>query len=36
MAVLDPQGRMSGLLQQPFDPALIAAYMAALTQATAP
>ena len=36
MAVLDPQGRMSGLLQQPFDPALIAADMAALTQATAP
>ena len=36
MAVLDPQGRMSGLVQPPFDPAAIAADMAALTAATAP
>ncbi|GAB2618791.1 SCO family protein [Novilysobacter erysipheiresistens] len=36
MAVLDPQGRMSGLVQPPFDPAAIAADMAALTAASAP
>ena len=36
MAVLDPQGRMSGLVQQPLDPAAIAADMAALTRATSP
>ncbi|MGH8085884.1 MAG: SCO family protein [Lysobacter sp.] len=36
MAVLDPQGRMSGLVQPPFDPAAIAADMAALTAAAAP
>ena len=36
MAVLDPQGRMSGLIQPPFDPNAIAADMAALTRATAP
>ncbi|KGM57183.1 hypothetical protein N799_10090 [Lysobacter arseniciresistens ZS79] len=36
MAVLDPQGRMSGLVQPPFDPNLIAADLAALTQAAAP
>jgi len=36
MAVLDPQGRMSGLIQPPFDPKAIAVDMAALTAATAP
>jgi protein SCO1/2 len=36
MALLDPQGRMTGLVQPPFDPAAIAADMAALTAATAP
>jgi len=36
MAVLDPQGRMSGLVQPPFQPALIAADLAALTRAAAP
>lgn len=36
MAVLDPQGRMSGLVQPPFDPNAIAADMAALTAAAAP
>jgi protein SCO1/2 len=36
MAVLDPQGRMSGLIQPPFDPAAIAADMAVLTAASAP
>lgn len=36
MAVLDPQGRMSGLIQPPFDPNAIAADMAALTAAAAP
>ena len=36
MAVLDPQGRMSGLVQQPLDPAAIAADLAALTRATSP
>lgn len=36
IAVLDPQGRMSGLVQPPFDPAAIAADMAALTAAAAP
>jgi len=36
MAVLDPQGRMSGLVQPPFDPAAIAADLAALTAAAAP
>ena len=36
MAVLDPQGRMSGLVQQPLDPVAIAADLAALTRATSP
>lgn len=36
LAVLDPQGRMSGLIQPPFDAKAIAADMAALTAATAP
>lgn len=34
MAVLDPQGRMSGIVQPPFDPRLIAQDMIALTQAS--
>jgi protein SCO1/2 len=34
MAVLDPQGRMTGIVQPPFDPAAIAADMTALTQAS--
>jgi protein SCO1/2 len=33
MAVLDPQGRMVGFIKPPFQPRLIAADMAALTQA---
>ncbi|RDZ28824.1 SCO family protein [Lysobacter silvisoli] len=33
MAVLDPQGRMAGLIQPPLDPKAIAADMAALTEA---
>ncbi|MGY0619775.1 SCO family protein [Lysobacter sp. A378] len=36
MAVLDPQGRMAGVLQPPFEPNAIAADMAALTSAAAP
>jgi protein SCO1 len=36
MALLDPQGRMSGLIQPPLQPAVIAADLAALTQAAAP
>lgn len=36
LAVLDPQGRMSGVVQPPFDPKAIAADMAALTRAAAP
>ena len=36
LAVLDPQGRMAGLVQPPFDPNAIAADLAALTAATAP
>jgi len=36
IAILDPQGRMSGLVQPPLDPKAIAADMAALTAATAP
>lgn len=36
MAVLDPQGRMTGVVQPPFDPAAIAADLAALTAASAP
>lgn len=36
MAVLDPQGRMSGILQPPLDAKAIAADLAALTRATAP
>ena len=36
MAVLDPKGRMSGLIRPPFDAKAIAADMAALTAATAP
>lgn len=35
MAVLDPQGRMSGLVRPPFDARAIAADMAALTATTA-
>ena len=35
IAVLDPQGRMSGLIQPPFDAKAIATDMAALTSATA-
>ncbi len=34
MAVLDPQGRMAGIVQPPLDPLAIAADMTALTQAT--
>ncbi len=34
MAVLDPQGRMTGIVQPPFDPLAIAADMTALTQAS--
>ena len=34
MAVLDPQGRMAGIVQPPFDPLAIAADMTALTQAS--
>src|SRR5690606_35088003 len=36
LAVLDPQGRMSGLVQPPFDAKAIAADMATLTAASAP
>lgn len=36
MAVLDPQGRMAGVLQQPFDPDVVAADLAALTAAASP
>lgn len=36
IAILDPQGRMSGLVQPPLDPKAIAADMTALTAATAP
>jgi protein SCO1/2 len=36
MAVLDPQGRMAGVVQQPFEPAVVAADLAALTRAGAP
>ena len=36
MAVLDPQGRMSGLVRAPFDASAIAADMAALTVAGTP
>ena len=32
LAVLDPKGRMAGVVQPPFDPAAIAADLAALTQ----
>lgn len=34
MAVLDPQGRMAGIVQPPFDPRAIVADMIALTQAS--
>ncbi|GAA5075834.1 SCO family protein [Lysobacter panacisoli] len=34
MAVLDPQGRMAGIVQPPFEPLAIAADMTALTQAS--
>ncbi|MDI9240316.1 SCO family protein [Lysobacter sp. LF1] len=34
MAVLDPQGRMAGIVQPPFDPRAIAADMIVLTQAS--
>jgi protein SCO1/2 len=34
MAVLDPQGRMAGIVQPPLDPAAIAADMTVLTQAS--
>lgn len=36
LAVLDPQGRMAGVVQPPLDPAAIGADLAALTQASAP
>ena len=36
MAVLDPQGRMAGLVQPPLDPEAIARDMAALTRAATP
>jgi protein SCO1/2 len=36
MAVLDPQGRMSGLIQPPLDARAIAADLTALTEVTAP
>ncbi len=36
MAVLDPQGRMTGVVQPPFDPAVIAADLAALTASSTP
>ncbi len=36
IAVLDPQGRVTGLIRPPFDPKAIAADLAALTRATAP
>lgn len=36
MAVLDPQGRMAGIVQQPLQPAAIAADLAALTGARTP
>lgn len=36
MAVLDPQGRMTGVVQPPFDPNAIAADLAALTAASTP
>jgi protein SCO1/2 len=35
MAVLDPQGRMAGIIQPPLDPLAIAADMTLLTQASA-
>ena len=34
IAVIDPQGRVAGLMRPPFDPKAIAADMTALTQAT--
>jgi len=36
IAVLDPQGRVTGLIRPPFDPRAIAADLAALTRAAAP
>lgn len=36
LVLLDPQGRMSGVIQPPFDPKAIAADMAALTRAANP
>jgi protein SCO1/2 len=36
LAVLDPQGRMSGVVQPPFDAKAIAADLTQLTRATAP
>ncbi|MBW3550069.1 MAG: SCO family protein [Proteobacteria bacterium] len=36
IAVLDPRGRMSGVIQAPFEPLAIAADMASLTEAAAP
>lgn len=36
IAVLDPQGRMAGLLRPPFDPVAIAADLRALTEASTP
>ena len=36
LAVLDPQGRMSGVIQPPFEPKAIAADLAALTRASTP
>ena len=34
IAVIDPQGRVAGLMRPPFDPKAIATDMTALTQAT--
>lgn len=36
LVLLDPQGRMSGVVQPPFDPKAIAADLAALTRAAGP
>lgn len=36
IAVLDPQGRLAGLIRPPFDPMAIASDMTALTEASAP
>lgn len=36
LAVLDPRGRMAGVIQQPFDPGAVATDLATLTQSTRP